>query len=103
MKVKAVPTPFEWGYGIDILMFDEQGHTAVEMCKAVEVPAGGRIPTAFRLKPEEAQMLMDSLWDAGVRPSEGSGSAGSLKATQEHLKDMRVLAFSALGIESDAV
>ena len=38
-----------------------------------------------------AQKLIDSLWDCGLRPSEGSGSAGQLAATQRHLEDMRKL------------
>ena len=41
------------------------------------------------LRVEEAQELMDALWDAGLRPTEGSGSAGSLAATERHLADMR--------------
>lgn len=32
-----------------------------------------------------AQQLMDDLWRAGLRPTEGAGSAGSLAATQKHL------------------
>ena len=40
-----------------------------------------------------AQELMDDLWQCGVRPSEGSGSAGSLAATERHLHDMRALVF----------
>ncbi len=40
----------------------------------------------------EAQTLMDDLWQAGLRPTEGSGSAGQLAATQRHLEDMRTLA-----------
>jgi hypothetical protein len=48
----------------------------------------------FNLRPEEAQALMDSLWDAGLRPSEGSGSAGAMAATQKHLEDMRTLIFN---------
>lgn len=50
-------------------------------------------PPAFELKNEEAQNLMDSLWTIGFRPTEGSGSAGSLAATQKHLEDMRALVF----------
>ena len=42
---------------------------------------------------EAAQELMDSLWDCGLRPTEGSGSAGALAATQKHLEDMRKLVF----------
>jgi hypothetical protein len=41
----------------------------------------------------EAQELMDNLWQVGIRPSEGTGSAGQLAATQRHLEDMRRLVF----------
>jgi hypothetical protein len=48
----------------------------------------------FTLLPRTAaQELMDDLWQCGVRPSEGSGSAGSLAATERHLHDMRALVF----------
>lgn len=45
---------------------------------------------------DEAQRLMDELWQCGLRPSEGTGSAGSLAATERHLADMRKVAFAAL-------
>ncbi len=44
-------------------------------------------PPAVLLPNRVAQELMDQLWDCGVRPSEGSGSAGALAATQAHLRD----------------
>lgn len=47
-------------------------------------------------RPDEAQTLMDELWHCGLRPSEGSGSAGSLEATERHLKDMQSIAFNLL-------
>ena len=47
------------------------------------------------------QILMDDLWAAGVRPTEGTGSAGSLSATEKHLSDMRIIAFNQLGIKTD--
>jgi hypothetical protein len=40
-----------------------------------------------------SQKLMDELWQCGVRPSEGSGSAGQLAAVKYHLEDMRNLVF----------
>ncbi|MCP4598528.1 hypothetical protein [Neptuniibacter sp.] len=46
------------------------------------------------LSPTAAQQLIDDLWDCGLRPSEGSGSAGQLAATERHLKDMRTIVFS---------
>lgn len=55
-----------------------------------------------RLSPDEAQSLMDDLWECGLRPSEGTGSVGAmapqfeLAATQRHLEDMRKLVFDYL-------
>ena len=54
----------------------------------------------FELEHEEAQTLMDSLWDCGIRPSEGMGSAGQLAAIQNHLKDMQKVAFTYLEMET---
>lgn len=47
----------------------------------------------FRISEMTAQRLIDMLWDCGFRPTEGSGSAGALAATQKHLADMRALVF----------
>jgi len=46
------------------------------------------VPT-FTLKNDEAQVLMDALWNAGIKPTEGMGSAGSLSATQDHVKTLK--------------
>ena len=51
------------------------------------------------LPPREAQQLMDELYAAGVRPSEGQGSAGAMKATERHLEDMRSLVFEGMRIK----
>lgn len=59
---------------------------------------GEYAPPALSLHRDDAQQLMDALWDAGLRPSEGSGSAGSLAATERHLADMRAIAFGKLEI-----
>lgn len=48
----------------------------------------------LRLSMEDAQALMDELWNCGLRPTEGSGSAGAMAATQKHLEDMRILVFN---------
>lgn len=50
----------------------------------------------LRIGMESAQLLIDELWRCGVRPSEGTGSAGSLAATERHLKDMRDVAMGLL-------
>lgn len=69
-----------------------------------EVKDGQRIEEAFYTSRHEsqvnnvAQVLMDDLWECGIRPSEGHGSAGQLKAVENHLKDMRKITFKQLDI-----
>ncbi len=53
-------------------------------------------PVTTTLSPTAAQQLIDDLWDCGLRPSEGSGSAGQLAAVERHLKDMQTLVFHGL-------
>ncbi len=59
----------------------------------------GEIANSFvRISGESAQKLIDDLWDCGLRPSEGTGSAGCLQATQKHLEDMKKIVFKKLNI-----
>jgi hypothetical protein len=39
----------------------------------------------MEMRMPAAQRLMDSLWQCGLRPSEGTGSAGALAAVERHL------------------
>ena len=70
----------------------------LEFVRCDERSAEPRTPT-MTLDPQAAQLLMDQLWSVGLRPTEGTGSAGSLAATQHHLADMRRIAFAGLNIE----
>jgi len=56
-------------------------------------------PPFLTLGIQSAQNLMDELWQCGVRPTEGTGSAGSLGAVEKHLSDMRKIAFKNLKIK----
>jgi len=54
---------------------------------------------AFSLSQEDAQVLMDSLWECGLRPAQGAGSAGQLDAVKYHLEDMRNIVNHKLGLK----
>lgn len=56
------------------------------------------IESILTLEMHEAQQLIDDLWETGLRPTEGTGSAGSMKAVQDHNKDMREVALKLLNI-----
>ena len=89
----AQRAPF--GRGIAIHMAQRNGDQLfvvddVLLSKAVE---GEMSRPMLDLDLTAAQQLMDELWHCGLRPTEGSGSADSLAATERHLADMRRLVF----------
>lgn len=52
---------------------------------------GSYTEATLQLDLDRAQQLMDDLWTAGVRPTEGHGSSGQRAALESHLADMRSL------------
>jgi len=90
-----------WGGGYDVILAKPNSTNAehISIVSKVEiknVDVGRIIEPLLSLTKNNAQLLMDDLWEAGIRPTEGSGSAGALKATQDHLTDMRKIVFSQL-------
>lgn len=80
--------------------YDEQGrlcHVEVKRGEPVDIRSSAR-PT-FELSAELAQNVMDDLWSAGIRPTEGRQSEGVTAAQARHLEDMRTVAFAKLNIE----
>ena len=63
-----------------------------------ELGEGYYAPPFLTLDQTTAQMIVDELWQCGLRPSESTGSAGALAATEKHLHDMKIIAFKALKI-----
>ena len=53
----------------------------------------------LRMEPGDVQKLIDALWSAGIRPSNGEGSVGQIGAMQKHLDDMRAIAAKSLGVQ----
>lgn len=83
-----------WGKRVDLLLIrtiDGKRHAGVVSFE--ELPEGHFANPTATIGITEAQQLMDDLWHCGLRPSEGSGSAGALAATERHLEDMRRLVF----------
>jgi hypothetical protein len=94
-RLYASLTP--WSGGIDFLLtertHDGRRAIATKIDMTAHEDAGLIVEPSFRMSHENAQALMDELWNCGLRPSEGTGSAGALAATQKHLEDMRRLVF----------
>jgi hypothetical protein len=94
MEIRCEKTP--WGDNIEVLASKHEGNQVFSAGSLVwtrlEEGAAFSEPT-MKLKNHVAQQLMDELWRCGLRPSEGTGSAGSLAATERHLKDLQRLVF----------
>jgi len=96
--LKIYAEGIRFGEGIDLYL---QTADAYAVNIVMEKRDPGQMSEPFvRLLPSQAQFLMDQLWFCGFRPTEGTGSAGSLAATQSHLADMRRIVFNQLKIEA---
>ena len=60
---------------------------------------GLRVQPLMEIGRDEAQVLTDALWDAGLRPTGGAGSVGQLGAVKVHLEDMRAIVADVLKVK----
>jgi hypothetical protein len=97
-RFNAQLPPFDSMVELRMIHKDDNGKRSVaQPIQMVEQDHTVRIVEPFlRLELSEAQELMDCLWTAGLRPTEGRGSAGALAATERHLSDMQKMAFQLL-------
>lgn len=80
-------------YGRYFAVLLTNGRRVGKTVEWVDVPDHAYREPTIRLEKTAAQELMDDLWQCGIRPSEGTGSAGAMRATEKHLTDMRRLVF----------
>lgn len=52
-------------------------------------PVADESYSGITISYDQAQKLIDEFWTLGLRPTEGTGSAGAMAAAQENLKDLR--------------
>lgn len=95
LDIQVAREPWRAGIAFRLYQIDNQILRVVESPLTLKTVGESEIvePT-FKISDSTAQKLMDMLWDCGLRPTEGSGSAGAMAATQKHLEDMRTLVFN---------
>jgi hypothetical protein len=84
---------------VELLVFrtlSDGRRQSLDVVRWTDVGEGDLATPTCGLDESDAQALIDELWACGLRPTEGTGSAGSLAATERHLKDMRDIAMGAL-------
>ena len=98
IEIIADRLPNYLGLGIEIRFIDQQTREVGTELIMSKMNDGEMASSLLVLRPTQAQTLIDELWNCGVRPTEGVGSAGSLAATERHLSDLRTLYFHKMGI-----
>jgi hypothetical protein len=96
IKWDVISEPYLGGYKLYGFIDANMGGFAVPVKKAVwetkevgtVVPIDEVVPL-LALTHESASQLMDQLWLAGVRPSNGAGSQATHEALQAHIKDLQ--------------
>ena len=98
VRAKAAP----WMNGVEIAVFSPRlsnGDMKVAPIQWETIAENAEMRPLLAMRVDQAQVLMDDLWNAGIRPTEGSGSAGAMRAAEHHIADLRRVAFKALGID----
>lgn len=90
-QIRAQSAP--WRSAVEIFIGDQDGKTRVKEIVLERLDAHIASPPSWVIDNEVAQTLMDDLWHCGLRPTEGAGTAGAMRATERHLEDMRKLVF----------
>lgn len=102
LEARCERANFSYNQCIDLWFAIETVGTGFAVAKPLILEAIGKgesSPPTVTMPIECAQQLIDELWRCGLRPSEGTGSAGSLAATERHLADMQKIAYSFLKID----
>lgn len=88
-------------FGFWVVQTERDGYSlgkAVTMEKRAEGSMFDPEPT-FALERPQAQQLMDELWGAGLRPTQGKQSEGVTAAQARHLDDMRAIVAKKLDVQ----
>ena len=91
LRIQTMP----WYAGYSVAVIEMKDGKTYAACPLVLEPHEPMdiIEPIMTLDKKEAQILIDDLWQCGLRPSDGCGSVGELRATEKHLEDMRRLVF----------
>lgn len=82
-----------WGATLKLYLAHKSGSgetIGVPSITWTEQPIGSEYPdSALSLDKDRAQELANSLWEAGVRPSQAGHTIGQAEAMQKHIDDLR--------------
>lgn len=96
IKVHVTRDYFWHGLGLYLVVdsYDDKGQLirimiTEEGIQEVSTNQLDSYPRPIMLTGEAGQELMDKLYQIGIRPTEGAGTAGAMAQAQEHIKSLQ--------------
>jgi hypothetical protein len=103
LKFRIFRNPADFGFQFHAYIDERDAGGGVYVAKPVEFertePGTAAMTSLLSISDKQAQQIIDELWDAGVRPSNGEGNSGQIGAMKMHLMDMRAIVSQQLGVE----
>jgi hypothetical protein len=96
IEIHVAQNIYNFGYSLRIINRDGEKISYVASALTMK-PAkpGEAIPETISINQQEAEIFMNELWRAGVRPSFKKDESGALSVMKNHLDDMRRLVFKS--------
>ena len=97
IEIRINRTP-QWLHdGLEVRILDFSNKSYCQMITMVPKMEGQYIEPCMNLSMEQGQRLIDQLWECGLRPTEGTGSAGQKAAMESHINDLQKIVFALIG------
>lgn len=96
VKVEIFVQDQPWALNLGVWLVERRADGSKGVAAPVvfaSLPAGASAPPSLSLSREAAQDLMNRMWQLGIRPLDGEGTLAHVGAMQEHIEDLRRVAF----------
>ena len=100
-ELRIVARKEDWEGKIGLLICDMEGNKKTGVVRPSDIAVTKTddvvpVEPSLHISLQSAQILMDELWNCGIKPAKYDGNKGQLKAVEYHLEDMRKIAFGEL-------
>ena len=99
LEVRLIESFSRSGLGLYLLKNEDGKRYNANEVRFEVCEEGNIIAPVSSIDKSAAQVLMDDLWNVGIRPTITGVTTGQLKATEKHLQDMRCIVADRLRIK----
>lgn len=98
-KITAFRDPFSGEVELRAANIGSQFNEVFGEMRIIQQEKEKAVEPFLKISGQAAQSLMNQLFECGIRPNGDFGTPGHLKALENHVSDLRKIAFKKLGVE----